>query len=111
MRRANPGVQDLLSHMSMMLAQPTDAVKTGVIATVTRNWNLRLATIQTSFLAPGADKKAIARQYAEELTRRDQSIDTLRSLKSSLEQLAQNHAQLANGRPADTAAVIAQIQE
>jgi hypothetical protein len=114
MRDANPGVQDLLTNMEYMLAHPSvidPTVEQGVIAEVNSNWGTRLASIQLAFLKPGADKQAIAKQYADELGRRENSIGTLRSLRSSLETLARNHGELAAGHPTDTAAVIAQLKD
>jgi hypothetical protein len=109
--KANPAVQDLLSQMGRMLAEPAGDVETGMIPTVITNWNVRLGELQVRFLAPNADKAAIARQYATDLASRDSAVATLRGLKTALERLAESHAELAQGHSADTASMIAQIQE
>ena len=112
MRKANPAVQDLLSHMSDMIATTaSDGTETGVIATVRSNWNTRLAELQTSFLAPGADKMEVATYYADVASHRDHAIALLRSLQDSLRLLANIHGQLATGQPSDVATLLAQIQQ
>lgn len=112
MQGANPGVQDLLHEMYLMLGEIDDVgLETGVIPTVTTNWNVRLAAVQSSFLAPGSNKSAVARSFVQLLEQRDASINALRSLQSTLLRLADNHAQLAAGGSADSSTVLAQIKD
>ena len=109
---ANPAVQELIGELRDAISRTeSDGTQTGVIATVQSNWALRLADVQVKFLSPGADRPALAGEYADILARRDRAIATLTGLQRSLDSLAVAHAQLALGQPADVPSILAHAQQ
>ncbi len=109
---ADPAVQELLAALRETIAQSdAEGTTTGVIATVSANWGLRLAELQARYLEPGADRAEIASTYADALARRDAAISTLVGVQRSLDSLALAHAQLARGQVVDTTTLLAQIRE
>lgn len=107
-RTADPAVRNVLGHMADMVGSDHAS---GLRGTMWSNWTTKSTGHQVRFLAPGADKRKVAAEYAQALDSRQAHDTSLAALRASLLDLADLHTAAAQGRTADAETIVATLRQ
>jgi hypothetical protein len=107
-------VTDVLTRLADMLLVSIPAANAtgGVYVTVKDAWDRKLAEIEVEFKTTKPEgKQAVVERYVRTLGQRDLALQSIRSLRASMLDLAASHTAAAQGRAVDVQAVITAIRE
>jgi len=122
MLQVDPAVREVTTRMANMLyaaQEKTDAEgkpfvrESGVLPMARVTWDDRITAVQEKFrdTTAGAERRALAEQYAELLDKQAVFEDSLMSLRRGLIDLGAAHTAAAQGRSADLRTLVAVMRE